>query len=203
MAALVGLQLVLCGFVGAALLAPAPARATQSPADAIRQFNAVLLDTMQHAQQLGAKGRYQKLEPAVLNTYDVPYMTHFSVGPSWATLPAEQRRRAAAAFGRYITAVYATRFDGYSNERFQVLGEQKVRHGMIVRTQLVKSDGEVVNINYMMHDNDFGWQIRDVYLSGTISELATRRSEFAGILRGGGIEALIASMNRKADELKG
>ena len=45
------------------------------------------------------------------------------------------------------------------------------------------------------------WQIADVYLNGTISELATRRSEFAAILRTRGINGLIAMLNTKADAL--
>jgi phospholipid transport system substrate-binding protein len=59
-----------------------------------------------------------------------------------------------------------------------------------------------VSINYVLHDNDIGWQIRDAYLSGAISELATRRSEFSAILRTSGIDALIASLNKKADDLQ-
>jgi phospholipid transport system substrate-binding protein len=53
-----------------------------------------------------------------------------------------------------------------------------------------------------VHDNDTAWQIRDIYLSGSISELATRRSEFAAILRTTGIDGLIASLNKKADDLQ-
>ena len=44
--------------------------------------------------------------------------------------------------------------------------------------------------------------IRDIYLSGSISELATRRSDFAATLRSGGIDGLIALLNKKADELQ-
>ena len=47
------------------------------------------------------------------------------------------------------------------------------------------------------------WLISDIYLDGMISELATRRSEFAGIVRSQGIDGLIASLNRKADLLTG
>ena len=110
---------------------------------------------------------------------------------------------ALALYGRYVAAVYATRFDGYSGERLEVLGEQKIKRGTMVKSQIVKSDGEPVSINYMVHDNAVGWQVRDVYLTGTISELATRRSEFATILRSGGIDSLIASLNKKADDLQG
>src|SRR5712691_7045285 len=150
----------------------------------------------------GANGRYQTLEPVVLRTFDVPFMARLSIGPSWGRLTAEQKRRAAAAYGRYITAVYATRFDGYSGERFEVLSEQQIKHGTLVKSQIIKANGEPVSINYVLHDNDISWQIRDAYLSGSISELATRRSEFSTILRSNGIDGLIASLNKKADDLQ-
>jgi phospholipid transport system substrate-binding protein len=58
-----------------------------------------------------------------------------------------------------------------------------------------------VNINYLMRQNNGGWQIADVYLNGTISELATRRSEFSAILHAQGINGLIEALNSKAAAL--
>ena len=84
-----------------------------------------------------------------------------------------------------------------------MLGEQNVKHGTLVRSQLVKQDGEIVAINYLLHDNDIAWQVRDVYLEGAISQLATRRSEFTAILRSGGIEGLIAMLDKKVADLRG
>ncbi|HMD64947.1 MAG TPA: ABC transporter substrate-binding protein [Stellaceae bacterium] len=194
---LAGFWFILVGF-----LPPMPAWATPGPTEVVRNFYGVLLDVMQHATAVGAKGRYQKLEPIVLGAFDVPFMARLSIGPLWAKLPTEQKRRAAQAYARYITAIYATRFDEYAGERFQVLGEQQIKHGTLVKTQIVKSNGEPVSINYVLHDNDTAWQIRDIYLSGSISELATRRSEFATILRSSGIDGLIASLNKKADDLQ-
>ena len=84
-----------------------------------------------------------------------------------------------------------------------MLGETKIKHGVLVRTQIVRPNDAPVSINYILHDNDEAWQIRDVYLGGSISELATRRSEFTGILRSQGVDGLIAVLNKKADELTG
>jgi phospholipid transport system substrate-binding protein len=195
-----GFGLLLAGLL---ILSPMPAAAASSPTEVIRQFYGQLLDTMQRAAQLGVKGRYQKLEPVVFAAFDVPYMARLSIGPAWAGLTPDQKKRAVRAYGRYVAAVYATRFDGYSGERLEVLGEQKIRRGTMVKSQIVKSDGEPVSINYLVHDNAVGYQIRDVFLTGTISELATRRSEFATILRSNGIDGLIASLNKKADDLQG
>jgi phospholipid transport system substrate-binding protein len=52
-----------------------------------------------------------------------------------------------------------------------------------------------------MRRNDETWLISDVYLDGAISEVATRRSEFAAILRNEGVDGLISALNRKADML--
>ena len=49
-------------------------------------------------------------------TFDLPFMTKLSIGPSWGRLTPEQKQSAARAFGRYVTATYATRFDGFSGE---------------------------------------------------------------------------------------
>ena len=182
-------------------LSEAPAT-TGAPTDVVRNFYGVLLDIMQHAAPLGPKGRYQKLEPVVRGTFDVPFMARLSVGPTWRSLTAEQKRRAVQAYSRYIAAIYASRFDDYAGEKFEVLGQQQIKHGTLIKTHIVKSNGEPVAINYVVHDNDNAWQIRDIYLSGSISELATRRSDFANILRTSGIDGLIDSLNKKADDLQ-
>ena len=172
------------------------------PTEVVRNFYNVLLDIMQRSAALGPKGRYQKLEPVVRGTFDVPFMSRLSVGPSWSRLTPEQKRRAVEAYTRYIAAVYASRFDAYAGEQFKVLGEQQIKHGTLIKTQIIKSNGEPVAINYVVHDNDSAWQIRDIYLSGAISELATHRSEFAQTLRTSGIDGLIDSLNKKADQLQ-
>ena len=194
-----------CSFVLAVsliLFAPAASATSPGPTEVIRQFYAELQNVMQHATTLGARGRYQTLEPIVRRMFDVPYMARLSIGPTWAKLMTDQKRRAAQAYGRYITALYATRFDGYAGERFEVFGEQPIRHGTMVKTRIVKSNGEPVSINFILHDNDIAWQVRDLYLDSAISELATRRSEFSAVLRTSGIDALIDSLNKKADDLQ-
>ena len=182
-------------------IAPAVAVAPGKAADPVQAFHAALLAAMQNAASLGPRGRFEKLDPVIKHEFDVPFMAKLAIGPTWNHLNPDQKRAATDAFGRYITATYANEFDGYSGEQFKLLGETKIRHGVLVRTQLVKSDGEAIAFNYVVHDDDNAWQIRDIYLSGTISQLATRRSEFAAILRTQGIDALIAALNKKADQL--
>ena len=40
-------------------------------------------------------------------------------GPSWATLTEAQRQQVTESFGRYISAIYADRFDSYAGQKLQ------------------------------------------------------------------------------------
>ena len=130
-------------------------------------------------------------------------MTRLSVGASWAGLSDARRQQLTDSFGRYISAIYADRFDSYAGQKLQVTGEQPNPAGIMVRSQIVKANGEPVQVDYMMHRNGDGWLISDIYLDGAISEVATRRSEFSAILKNEGVDGLIAALNRKADILTG
>ena len=70
-----------------------------------------------------------------------------------------------------------------------------------MRTKLLQSNGEPITLNYLMRDSGGSWKVVDVYLTGTISELATRRSEFAALLKSGGPNTLIESLRQKTDKL--
>ena len=70
-------------------------------------------------------------------------------------------------------------------------GEQPNAGGVTVRSEIVKASGEPVKVDYMMRRNGDAWLISDIYLDGAISEVATRRSEFAAILKNDGIDVLI------------
>ena len=130
-------------------------------------------------------------------------MARLSVGVSWATLTEAHRQQVTESLGRYISAIYADRFDSYAGQKLQVTGEQPNAAGTMVRSQIVKANGDPVNVDYMMRRNGNSWLISDVYLDGAISEVATRRSEFGAILKNEGIDGLIAALNRKADILTG
>jgi phospholipid transport system substrate-binding protein len=170
-------------------------------ADTVRSLYDALLANMRSGPALGAHGRYIRIEPVVRQTFDMQFMTRLAVGPEWERLNDAQRSQVSQAFERYISAIYAERFDSYSGETLRVIGEQPSPGGAIITTEIIKSEGDPIRLNYLLRQNGGTWQIADVYLNGTISELATRRSEFSSIVRTQGIDGLIAVLNTKADTL--
>ena len=172
-----------------------------NPQDTARSFYDTLLTTMKDGRTLGQSGRYARLAPVIGRLFDVPLMARLAVGSSWASPPPTQQQRVMEAFGHYISATYADRFDSYSGEQLQITGEQPYGAEVIVQTRIVKAKGDTVSLNYRMHENAGSWQISDVYMDGTISQLATQRSEFHSILQREGVDGLILALNRKVDLL--
>jgi phospholipid transport system substrate-binding protein len=162
-----------------------------------------LLSTMKNGGTLGGSGRFAKLAPVIRSSFDVTSMARLSVGPSWSGLSAAQRQEVTESYGRYISAIYADRFDSYNGQKLEVTGEQPAAFGLLVKSRIIKSNGEPVEVDYVMRQNGESWLIADIYLDSAISEVATRRSEFAAILKTEGIDGLIAALNRKADVLTG
>jgi phospholipid transport system substrate-binding protein len=194
---IVALCLTLMGMIFAECAAALP----EGPEDRVRSFYAVLLATMKNGRNLGQSGRYAALAPVINEVFDVPFMARLAVGASWSTLTSDQQQQVVAAFGRYVSATYADRFDSYSGEQLQVTGDEPASGGVIVETRIIKAGSDPVSISYMMRRNGDVWQADDVYLDGTISQLATQRSEFHSILARRGVDGLIDALNRKADLL--
>jgi len=173
-----------------------------SAASSINSLYGALLDTMKQAKQLGLKGRYDKLAPVLTKTYDLTSMSKIAVGQSWSTLTPPQQQSIVNAFARMTTATYASRFDGFSGEQFEILQTVDQPNGdKIVKTHIVQSDGKAVSLNYLMRKAGNDWKVIDVYLDGTISELASRRAEFASILKSGGPDELVRSLVKRGDKL--
>jgi phospholipid transport system substrate-binding protein len=196
---IVGLSLALSLILG--MFAGSTAALAESPQDSVRSFYDTLLTTMKNGSTLGQSGRYARLAPVVDRVFDVPSMTRLAIGPSWATLPPARQQQLIDAFRHYVAATYADRFDSYSGQQLQVTGERPYNADVIVQTKIVKSDGDTTILDYLMRQHQGSWQISDVYLDGTISQLAIQRSEFYSILRREGVDGLVMALNRKVDLL--
>lgn len=176
-------------------------RAAADEQGVVSGFYGVLLSNMKDGRMLGESGRYARLAPVVNATFDVPFMTRLAVGPYWANLNPAQQQQLIAAFAHYVAATYADQFDSYSGQQLQVEGERPYGGDVMVQTNIVKSNGEKTRLDYRMHQNQGVWQIMDVYLDGSISQLAVHRSEFHSILGREGVDGLVVALNRKVDLL--
>jgi phospholipid transport system substrate-binding protein len=200
---LIGLPLAILAGPRAVAAAEPGSAPGAAPVATIERFYGALLAVMKEAKRLSFDARYNRLAPAIVQAFDLGLMTRLAVGPAWAQLGADQQQRLATAFSHYTISVYASRFDDYDGERFTVTPTATSNpNGAIVESRLVKANGESVSLNYLLRQDGAGsWKVIDVYLSGTVSELATRRSEFASVLQRNGIDGLVKMIEQRAAAL--
>lgn len=202
--------LLLVALAWSAAPAPGRAEAASTPPpeapearEAVEALHAELLEAMRRAEELGYAGREDLLRPVLRDVYDLDYMARKSVGRHWGKLSEAERQRFLGAFRQLTVANYAGRFSGWSGEAFETLQvERGVHDTLLVKTRLMRPDDEPVQLDYRLHRTDAGWQIIDVYLNGTISELAMRRSEYSAILRREGFASLLQALDEKIADLK-
>jgi phospholipid transport system substrate-binding protein len=182
---------------------PTAAGATEAVA-CVERLHGVLLDVMKNAESLGYGGRVSKLEPAVSNSYNLEFMARKSVGRHWKDMNEEERARFLGLFSELTVANYAGRFTGWSGEEFETLGlDPGVHDTLLVKTRIVRPSDEDVTLDYRLNQTpEDGWRIIDVYMNGTISELAMRRSEYSAMLRREGFTALVEALDKKITGLR-
>ena len=189
-----------------AVQAPAaaePAAAAATPSQTIDALHASLLDVMKNAVALGYAGREQKLRTVIPKYFDVDEMARQSLGgQQWKAASEDAKRRYLATFERFMVANYAGRFDGFSGQSFETLGEVPgPRDTVIVKSRLLDPTDKNIDLNYRMHRVDGGWKVIDVYLNGSVSELALRRSEFVSIVKRENLDALLVALDAKIAKL--
>jgi phospholipid transport system substrate-binding protein len=179
---------------------PSPAEAESPAARRIEAYYQQLMPTLRAAGQLSVQERDRRFAPAITSAFDIGTMTRLATGPAWSKFSGAQQAAIREAFARFLVADYAHQVTDYSGESFVVDPQTSPASGggEIVKTKLLQPGGRTVQINYLVR----GGRVIDVYLNGTISDLATRRDEFASILAGGGgAEALVKTLRERTASL--
>lgn len=185
------------------LVAAVPAGAAEvEPRVLVERFQGNLLAVMKEAETLGVKGRYDRLVSSIEETFYLPLMIRIASGPYWKGANQTQRSRLISAFRRMSVSRVATLFDAYAGETFEAIGEKPgPQNTLLVETRIVIPDRPSVNLTYVAKTIKERWRLIDVIVDDGISELSVRRSEYRRVLQKEGVDGLIATLNKKADEL--
>jgi len=197
----IGFTLSLAFLILAAAV-PAQAQQADPAAATIQNFYDALTASMKAGGT--TKSRYDKLKPAIDQAFDISGMTSLSVGPTWSSISPADQKALIEAFDRMTIANYARNFDSYSGEKFTVDPAVTERGSdKFVKSTLKPASGNAIPFNYRMHQADGSWKIMDIYLNGTISQLAQKRSDFGATLQTSGPEGLAKKINALADQTLG
>ena len=164
----------------------------------IEHFQDGLLAVMKQGDALGFSGRAGKLRPLVTGTFSLDFMTQLIVGGKWQSLDEDRRNAVRSAFTDWVVATYASRFSGFDGEQFKTGDVTDGGRGtVVVHTEIVPADDAPVSLGYRMLNG----KVIDIYLNGSVSQLANWRSEFSSIIDKEGIDGLVDRLNQRTKAL--
>ncbi|GMM60812.1 ABC transporter substrate-binding protein [Novosphingobium pituita] len=170
-----------------------------TPAEAVSALDSGLLAIMKAGKGAGLQGRKARIAPVIDQAFDLPLMARLSVGSAWTGFSPADQKDLVASFRRMVIAEYARNFDGWSGQSFAVSPDVQTRGtDSLVRTVLHDPKGKDVAISYRLRQSGGTWKIIDVFYNNSISQIATRRSDFAIALQKGGARSLIGHLDQLA-----
>ena len=213
--------------LGAALLA-AGAACAQSPAAAsaapsssalpsasaapdalVRDLSNEVLATIKADKALasGDVNRVQKLiDEKILPYVDFQKMTQLAVGRGWRQATPEQRAALTREFRILLVRTYSGALSQVTDHQVQLrpFRAQPADTDVLVRTSVVASRGDPIQLDYRLEKTDAGWKIYDVNILG-VWLVENYKTQFASQINAGGVDGLIktlADRNRQLEQGK-
>lgn len=141
---------------------------------------------------------YNLIKNLVAQTYNVEKMISIIIGKKWNQIKAVKQKEIISVFNEYVIKNYIKRFKKIKQIDFENLSSKEVRKNYyLVKTKLKILEEEDVKIDYLLIKNNGEWKIFDVLLAGSVSEIATKKSEFNSFISNNNIEGLIQALKSK------
>lgn len=178
-----------------------------APVMMVEKLNTALLDNMKQGAALNFAARKEKIAPVVQEVFNLETMARVSVGSGWQKLSEDERKKLTEAFAGWTIATYAAQFKNWGGEEFIIKDfTDPQKPDVMVNTEIKPKSGKSTALNYRLRQkqtekNDGPWQVIDVLLDGSVSQLALRRADFSAVFNSGGAPALIDHLNALTDKL--
>jgi phospholipid transport system substrate-binding protein len=183
---------------GAALAADAPATAavaTDDPGKLIQTAADGMLKDLE-----ANRDSYRK-DPAKLNAlvekyllphFDTQYSARLVLGRHWRDASEDQRKRFVDAFYQSLLKNYGSALVEFTSDRMKILPAQIDPKGdsATVRTEIKRSNGQRIPVNYQLRKTPDGWKAWDVVIEG-ISYVKSFREDFGTEIDQKGLDAVI------------
>ena len=141
---------------------------------------------------------YNLIKNLVAQTYNVEKMISIIIGKKWNQIKVVKQKEIISVFNEYVIKNYIKRFKKIKQIDFENLSSKEVRKNFfLVKTKLKILEEDDVKIDYLLTKNNGEWKIFDVLLAGSVSEIATKKSEFNLFISNNNIEGLIQALKSK------
>ncbi len=190
--------------LAAGLTALAASGAETAPDELVKTTSKEVIEIMKQDKDARAGRKLLDLVDAkVLPHFDFNRMTRLAVGKNWRNATPEQQQSLVREFRTLLVRTYSTALANYKDQVIEVkpLKLAPADTEVTVRTQVIQSGAQPVQIDYAMEKKADGWKVFDVTVAG-VSLVTNYRSTFDRQIAEGGIDGLIKSLADKNKALE-
>ena len=134
------------------------------------------------------------IDDVVKNSYDLEKMGKIIIGVDWKQMDTKSKKEFINVFKRFISVNYFRRFNkinelDFEHQTVKVIGD-KFKLARVILT----ADNEKLKMDYLLGFKNEKWKIFDVLIDGSISEVATKKSDFKKIIKEEGVNGLVKNL---------
>jgi len=201
---------LLAGFAGGVVVAaedvkPAPATGTPAaPVAADDPGKLVQASAEGMLKDLDANREAYRKDPAKVNAlvdkwllphFDTAYSARLVLGKHWRDASEDQRKRFVNAFYQSLLRNYSSALADFTSDRMKFLPAQVDGDSATVRTEIKRSNGTRIPVNYSLRKTAEGWKAWDVVIEG-ISYVKSFREDFGAEIDKNGLDAVIQRIEK-------
>ena len=140
----------------------------------------------------------KKVQSVISNTYNIERMLALIIGESWKKSISKEKIALKKVFEEYIAKNYILRFKNIKSLEFGKLEiNQAGKNYRMAKTKLIINSKDIVPLNYLLDQTNNSWKIFDVLIDGSISEIATKKSEFKSFTNKDDLKPLLEALRKK------
>jgi phospholipid transport system substrate-binding protein len=149
--------------------------------------------------QAGDQARIKEvIETKLLPNFDFERITALAMGRNWRQATPEQQKQLVDQFRSLLVRTYSSALTQYRDQtiEFKPLRADAGATDVNVKTEVIRPGQQAVQIDYGLTKTAGGWKVYDVIVGG-VSLVTNYRDEFNEQIKNGGIDNLIASLQKK------
>ncbi len=181
------------------LMGARSALAQEAPDALVKRVTTDIIATIKSdpAIQQGNQARIREvLESKLLGHFDFARMTALALGKNWRAATPDQQKRLTDEFRTLLVRTYSSALNQYRDQTidFKPLRMNPNDTEVTVRTQVMRSTGSPVQMDYSLEKQGDSWKCYDVVVGG-VSLVTNYRDEFNEQVKTGGIDGLIKTLS--------
>lgn len=179
--------------------------ADEAPDQLIKRLSQEILDTAKNDKDIQAgnqKKIYDMVEGKILPFIDFQRMTSLAAGKSWREATPEQQKQLTTEFRTLLIFTYSGAMSQIKDQRveFKPFRAAADDTDVEVKTSVVQSRGEPIQLNYRLQKSATGWKIYDINVLGAWL-VETYKGSFSAEISKSGIDGLIKTLSDKNKKL--